>query len=123
MTLKFNGHVFRTQRFVINPKKSELTQQKKEDTVNKEETQIMNTLAKGILARDKEAQDRVNQLAALQPGPAPACILEPTQAQKELDEHYEKSTTITTNVSGIKGLESFTPPPVLLAPLTKEERK
>lgn len=113
--LRFNGeYVFRTQRNFINPE----SKTKKEDKVNNAEKQVMNALAEGILNR---MQDEKWQVAALQPAEPPPVLLAKTQSQKAVDEWYEKPGTIKTNVNGVRGLESFAPPPVLLAD-PKEEK-
>ncbi len=113
--LKYNGqYVFRTQRSAINPKS---TKKEKEDKkVNNAEKTIINQLAAGILARKRDEQ---RQLAAAQPDPPPAVILEPTEGQKEVERHYAKPGTITTNANGV---EAYDPPPCILAPLGEEEK-
>ena len=120
--LKYQGkHVFRTQRFVINPKKSELTQQQKEEPMNENAVSLINTLAKGINAMAKVDEDQTRQLAQLQPDPPPACLLAPTESQKRVDDWYARSETVKTNAGGIQGMESYEPPPILFA--EREEAK
>ena len=123
MQLKYGGrHVFRTgQRLILGTKPK--TKTKKEDTMNNAAIDIMNQLAKGILARDKEAEDQERQLAQLHPDPPPACLLAPTETAKLVEEHYQKPGTIKTNVNGVKGMESYAPPPILLAPIEPKEAK
>lgn len=79
---------------------------------------LINTLAKGLIARDKEANDQVKQLAALHPAEPPPVLLEKTPIQKEIEEFYENNT-----VTSASGREAYAPPPVLLAPLTEEEKQ
>ena len=114
MTL--NGYVFRVgQRIAqeFNPKT------KKEDSkVRNEEKQLINTLARGINARAKEEEDQLKQLAQLHPDPPPPLLLEKTGVAKEVEEYYKTNTR-----TGESGLTMFTPPPVLLAPLTEEEKQ
>ena len=117
MQLKFNGKsVMRVgQRLVLqtNPNKPK----QKEEQVNNAAKQIINELAKGILARAKEDEHQERQLAQLQPGSPPPVLLAKTETQKRVEDWYEKPGTIKTNVNGVKGMESYTPPPVLLAPI------
>ncbi len=121
--LKYQGqHVFRTQRFVINPKKSELIQQSKEEPMNANAVSLINTLAADINRRAKEEEDQLKQLAELHPAEPPPVLLAKTGTHKEVDDWYARSETIKTNVNGIRGLESYQPPPVLLAEVTAEEK-
>ena len=109
--LKYNGqYVFRTQRSAINPKSTKKEKEDKE--VRNAEKQIINSLAAGLL---EQAKDKKRQLAASQPDPPPRLLTEPTSSRKRIEEHYEKPGTIKTNVNGVQGLESYAPPPVLLA--------
>lgn len=124
MELKFNGqYVFRTgQRLVLGTKPKTKQQQKEDNTMNANASiPLINTLARGINAIAKWDEDQLKQLAALQPDPPPACILAPTESQKEIDDWYAKQGTIKTNVNGVQGMESYAPPPLLLAD-PKEEK-
>ena len=118
--LKFNGeYVMRVgQRLTLQTK----PKTKKEDKeVNQNAVTIINRLAQGICAKAKEDEDRDRQLAASQPDPPPPLLLEKTQSQREVDDWYAKSETIKKNAGGISGMEAYEPPPVLLAPVEKEE--
>ena len=108
--LKYNGErVFRVgQKLTLQIK----PKQKEENEVHNAEKQIINELAASILAR---AKDEERQLAASQPGSPPPVILAKTQSQEEVERHYQQPETIKTNVNGVKGLESYAPPPCLLA--------
>jgi len=112
MKLKHNGeHVFRTQRITQNfePIKP---QQKEDNDVNNAATKVINRLAAGILARAKDESGIRVQVA-----PPPACILARTKAREMIDAHYAQPGTVKTNVNDIKGMESYEPPPCILAPL------
>jgi len=124
MELKFNGqYVFRTgQRLFLGTKPKTKPKQEEDSKVRNAEIEIINTLAKGILARDKEAEEEERQLAQLHPDPPPPVLLAKTGTEKEVEEHYAKPETIRTNVNGIRGLESYAPPPILLAPLQQEAK-
>lgn len=65
-------------------------------------------------------RDNQKQLAEEQPDSPPAVLLAKTETKKRVEDWYEKPGTIKTNVNGVKGLESFQPPPILLAPVIKE---
>jgi len=123
MTLKYQGqHVMRVGQKFAHEFKTTTKQQKEDKEVNANAAKLINTLAAGILARAKDDEKR--QLAATQshPDPPPACILAKTPAQEEVERHYQKPDTIRTNVNNIRGLESYEPPPVLLAPIEKETK-
>ena len=89
--------------------------------MNANAVKIINTLAASILARAKEDELQERQLAQLHPDPPPPVLLAPTQAQKEVEEHYAKAETIKKNAGGIRGMESYLPPPILFA--EREEAK
>lgn len=113
-TLKFNGErVFRIGQKIAH--KYQPNKQKEDKEVTNAEKEVMNRLARGITARAKdEAGIRV------QVGPPPPVILARTEAQKRVAEHYEKPETIRTNVNDIKGMESYEPPPCILAPVEED---
>jgi len=122
MGLKYHGRrVFRVGQCITQQFKTTTTKQKKEDAMNANAVNLINILAKEICARAKDDEER--QLAATKshPDPPPACILEPTEVQKEVERHYRKPETIRTNVNGVEGLESYEPPPILFA--EREEAK
>ena len=123
MKLRFNGqHVFRVGQRLILGTKPKTKNEKEDNKVNANAVKLINTLARGINARAKEDEDQERQLAQLHPDPPPACILAPTKTQQEVDAWYSKPETIKTNVNGIRGLESYQPPLVLLAEVTAEEK-
>ncbi len=67
--------------------------------------------------RDRVAEEK-RQLADAQPDPPEPVLLERTESQKEIDQHYDdKRNTITSE----SGREAYLPPPVLLA--EREETK
>ena len=123
MELKFNGKsVFRTgQRLVLETKPKTQQQEKEENEVNQSAVKLINRLAQGICARAKEDEHVERQLAASQPDPPPPVLLEKTEAQREVDDWYSKSGTIKKNAGGIRGMESYEPPPILFA--EREEAK
>ncbi len=86
--------------------------------MNANAAKLINTLARGINASAKEDEDQLKQLAALYPDPPPPVLLAKTKTQEMIEEHY-KSNTITSR----SGREAYTPPPVLLAEVTPEEKE
>lgn len=82
-----------------------------------EETQLPTNAAARQFAKDTIARlrDQDKSWAAEQPAPAPAVLLAKTETRKRVEDWYEKPGTIKTNVNGVQGMESYAPPPVLLA--------
>ena len=109
--LKHNGeHVFRVgQTLTLGETKPTTT--KEEEEVNEAATKVMNALAKGILARAKDESGIRVQVA-----PPPPLLLKKTKTQQEIEEFYK-----TNSRTGESGLTMFEAPPVILAPLEKED--
>ena len=109
--LKHNGkHVFRVGQTLTL--KTKPTTKKEEQEVTNAEKTIMNELAKAAVAR-RESVGRVQ--IGEQVGSPPPVILARTTAKERIEEHYSQPGTVRTNANGVKGMESYAPPPCILA--------